>query len=106
MSFVHGKGLPYNPCQYYLFFCVLLIFKYTILISAAFIAVEQVFSKGRLVLSHIWNCLSTQSTCALLCLSAWSKLGYVKLDDLKVVASLPDVMPDKTWSDEEWNVVG
>ena len=67
--------------------------------------VEQVFSKGRLVLSHIQNCLSAQSTHALLCL-AWSKLGYVDLDDLNAAASLPDVGLDETWSDEEWNIVG
>lgn len=41
-----------------------------------------------------------------MCLSTWSKLGYVELDDLNAAASLPDVRPDETWSDEEWGVVG
>ena len=71
------------------------------MILAASVAVERVFSKGRLLLSHIWNRLSAQSTRALLCLGAWSKLGYVDLDDLKAAASLPDVGEDETWSDME-----
>ena len=65
-----------------------------------------ILSKERLLLSHIWNCLSAQSTHALLCLGAWSKLGYVELDDLNAAASLQDVKPDETWSDEEFNVLG
>ena len=67
---------------------------------------ERVFSKGRLLLSHIRNRLSAQSTRALLCLGAWSKLGYVDQDDLKAASSLPDVGVDETWSDDEWDVVG
>ena len=50
--------------------------------------------------------MSAQSTRALLCLGAWSKLGYVELEDLDAVASLPDAQPDETRSDEEWDVVG
>jgi hypothetical protein len=37
---------------------------------ATSVDVEQVFSKGRLVLPHVQNRLSVQSTCALLCLGA------------------------------------
>jgi hypothetical protein len=68
---------------------------------AASVAVERVFSKGRLLLSHIRNRMSAHSTRALLCLGAWSKLGYVDLDDLNAAASLPDVGLEETWSDEE-----
>ena len=50
--------------------------------------------------------MSAQSMCALLCLSTWSKLGYVEIDDLTAAASLPDVGPDEIWLDEEWGVVG
>ena len=67
---------------------------------------ECVFSKGRLLLLHIQNRMSAKSTRALLCLGAWSKLRYVELDDLNAAASLPDVGPDETWSDDEWDVVG
>jgi hypothetical protein len=67
--------------------------------------VERVFSKGRLIISHVRNRLSAQSTRALMCLNYWSKLGFVKLEDLKAGASLPDVKADETWSDDEWSVV-
>jgi hAT family C-terminal dimerisation region len=71
------------------------------MILAASVAVERVFSKGRLLLSHIRNRMSAHSTRALLCLGAWSKLGFVDIDDLNAAASLPDVGLDETWSDEE-----
>jgi hypothetical protein len=58
---------------------------------ATSVDVERVFSKGRLVLSHVWNALSMQSTRALLCLGAWSKMGLVKDKDVMQVAKLPDV---------------
>ena len=70
------------------------------------VAVERVFSKGRLLLSHIRNRLSAQSTRALLCLGAWSKLGFVDIDDLNLAASLPDVTGEEMWTDDEWDVVG
>ena len=66
---------------------------------------ERVFSKGRLIISHIRNRLSAQSTRAIMCLNYWSKLGFVKSDDLKAGASLPDVKGDETWSDEEWGII-
>ena len=49
--------------------------------------------------------MSAQSTRALLCLGAWSKLGYVSLEDLNAAALLPDMKPDEIWSDEEWDAV-
>ena len=68
-------------------------------------AVERVFSKGRLVISHVRNRLSAQSTRALLCLGYWSKLGFVGLEDLKVGASLPDAKDEETWSDDDWGII-
>ncbi|KAG5641758.1 hypothetical protein H0H81_011016, partial [Sphagnurus paluster] len=58
------------------------------------VAVERVFSKGRLLLSHVRNRLSAQSTRALICLGYWSKLGYVKNSDLLTAASLPDAQDE------------
>ena len=86
----------------------MLILNFTILflILAASVSVEWVFSKGRLLLSHIRNRLSAQSTHALLCLGAWSKLGYIDLDDLNVAALLPDVGPEEMWLDDKWDVLG
>lgn len=52
---------------------------------------ERVFSKGRLLLSHVRNRLTVDSTRALLCLGTWSKLGYVNKEDLLAAAMLPEV---------------
>jgi hypothetical protein len=75
--------------------------------SLAFsVAVEHVFHKGRLLMSHIRNRLSAQSTCTLLCLSAWSKAGFVQSTDLlAVVTTLLDAKDDKSWSDDDWEVM-
>ena len=63
------------------------------------------FSKGRLIISHIRNRLSAQSTRALLCLGYWSKLGLIKNDDLKAATSLPDAKIDEEWSEDDWYIV-
>ena len=52
---------------------------------------ERVFSKGRLLLSHVRNWLTVDSTRALLCLGTWSKLGFVNKEDLLAAAVLPEV---------------
>ena len=49
------------------------------------------FSQGRILLSHIRNRLSVQSTRAAMCLGVWSCLGYVKDSDIKAVVTLPAV---------------
>ena len=67
---------------------------------ATSVDVEQVFSKGRLILSHIRNRLTVASMCALMCLGAWSKLGLVRDADLLAAATLPEVKEDE----EEFNV--
>jgi hypothetical protein len=73
---------------------------------ASSVAVECVFSKGQLLMSHIHNCLLAQSTCTLLCLGAWSKAGFVKSTDLSaVVATLPDAKDDESWSDDDWEIM-
>ena len=69
------------------------------------VAVECVFSKGCLIISHVRNHLLAQFTCALLCLGYWSKLDFIKLDDLKAAASLPDTKKDEVWLDDDWSVV-
>jgi hypothetical protein len=58
------------------------------LILATSVDVECVFSRGRLLLSHIRNRLSAQSTRALLCLGNWSLLGMVDNIDVLTVARL------------------
>ena len=80
-----------------------LIIYLTKLPSASSVAVERVFSKGRL--SHIHNRLSAQSTRALLCLGYWGKMDLIKNDDLNAAASLPDAKNDEVWSDDDWSIV-
>jgi hypothetical protein len=58
-------------------FILLLMF-----ILATTVDVECTFSQGRIVLSHIRNHLSSQSTRALMCVGAWSWLGLVKNNDI------------------------
>ena len=62
--------------------------------AATSVDVERVFSRGRLVLSHVRNGLSAQSMRAILCLSYWSPLGLVKNSDARAVAELSDVEGD------------
>ena len=69
------------------------------------LVVKRVFSKGHLIISHIHNCLSAQSTRALLCLGYWSKLGLIRNDDLKAATSLPDAKIDEEWSEDDWYIV-
>jgi len=61
------------------------------LLLATSVDVECVFSKGRLLLSHVRNRLSVELTRALLCLGNWSKAGLVKNEDIQATAHLPDV---------------
>ena len=58
---------------------------------ATSVDVEWVFSQGRIVLSHLRNRLSVQSTHALMCLGTWSLLGYVRDSDVKAVVILPEL---------------
>ena len=69
----------------------LLLSLYLFPFSATLVDVERVFSKGHLLLSHVCNRLTVNSTQALLCLGTWSKLGYVSKEDLQAVALLPEL---------------
>lgn len=53
--------------------------------------VERVFSKGRLILSHICNRLSVETTRALMCLGNWSKQGHIPDNVMKAASKLLDV---------------
>ena len=66
-----------------------------IIFSSISVDVEWTFSQGQLLLSHIHNQLSVQSTQVLLCLRVWSLMGYVKDKDLKAVTILPEVGSDE-----------
>lgn len=61
---------------------------------ATSVDVEHIFSRGRLILSHVRNHLLAQSTCTLLCVRSWSLMGLVKNDNIKAVATITDVEGD------------
>jgi hypothetical protein len=65
-------------------------YRYLIVHSATSVDVERIFSRGRLILSHVRNQLSAQTTRTLLCLGSWSLLGMVRNDDVLKVAVLQD----------------
>ncbi|KAG1859087.1 hypothetical protein C8R48DRAFT_605803, partial [Suillus tomentosus] len=66
-------------------------------IPATLVDIERLFSHSRFLLTHIWSCLSVQSTHTLLCLSAWTHLNLVKDEDVTNVATLPDVDGTRGW---------
>ena len=57
----------------------------------------------RLLLSHVRSQLSVQSTHALLCLGVWSSMGYVKDNDIKAVAVLPEVDGEEEDLADDWD---
>ena len=59
-----------------------LLFKLTLILTATSVDVERLFSRGRLLLSHVRNRLSTQRARALLCVGEWSRQGWVKDSDV------------------------
>ena len=63
------------------------------------------FSKGRLVLSHVRNQLTVESTRALMCLNACSKLGLVNRDDVKMAVSQPEVQEGKGDIEDEFDIL-
>ena len=67
--------------------------------------IECVFSKGRLVLSHIQNRLSVTSTRVLMCLGAWSKLGLVRNADIKAAVILPDLVGEEAELEFGWDYI-
>src|SRR5882762_844387 len=62
--------------------------------TATSVVAERVFSRGRILLSHIRNCLSAQTTHTLMCLGDWSRHGLVKDSDVTAVAMMPNVPAD------------
>lgn len=70
---------------------------------ATSVNVERVFSKGRILLSHLRSRLSVQSTRALMCLGVWSKMGYVKDTDVKSATILPEVDGEEEELAKNWD---
>jgi len=59
-----------------------------------------------IILSHVHNRLSADTTRGLLCLNNWIGQGLVKLEDLKEAASLPEVLDEIAEEEQdEFNMV-
>jgi hypothetical protein len=74
-------------------------------VPATSVDIERLFSRGRLLLSHVRNRLSAQTTRALLCLGSWSLAGMVKDEDVMKVAVLNDVEGDEEEFEEGWDSI-
>lgn len=84
-----------------LFLIILILLHY----AATSVDVERVFSRGRILLSHIRNRLSSQSTRALMCVGTWSLLGMVKDKDVLAVATLPAVEGEEEELETGWDAI-
>ena len=73
--------------------------------TATLIDIERVFSRGCILLPHIRNRMTGQTTRTLMCLGTWSRVGLVHKDDLKAAALLPEVNGDASdfEMDEGWD---
>lgn len=75
--------------------------------AATSVDVERLFSRGRLLLTHVRTRMSSETTCALLCIGHWSRLKFVRADDLQKVAGLPDLKPGEEGELEMgWDSIG
>ncbi|KAJ2971534.1 hypothetical protein NUW54_g12485 [Trametes sanguinea] len=63
-------------------------------IPATLVEVERTFSRGRLLLSHVRNRLTAESTRASICLAVWAQYGLVDTADMFQAARLPDIEDD------------
>jgi len=75
-----------------------------ILLVATTVEVEHTFSQGRLVLPHIRNHLSSQSTCTLMCVGNWSLVGLVKGKDILSVLG-DELIGDEDELPEGWDKI-
>ena len=98
--FVDGAGLPDDT-----WYAADLSFKWALtnVASATSVDVEHIFSRGRLLLSHTRNRMTAQTTRAVICLGAWSRLGLVKDDDVKAVTAQTDDLEDE--EDDGWEII-
>lgn len=69
--------------------------------------VERIFSKGRIVLSHLRNRLSVESTRALICVGNWSLLGLIRKEDINAAVSLDEEEEEETDEDVRvgWDMI-
>ena len=73
--------------------------------TATSVDVERVFSCSRILLSHVRNRLSAQTTRALMCLGTWSLMGYIKDNDIKAVTVIPEVEGEEEELADSWDAI-
>jgi len=73
--------------------------------TATSVDVECTFSHSQLLLPHVHNHLSAQSTRALLCLGSWSLIGLIKDSDVTSVAMMEDVDGNDQELKEGWDKI-
>ena len=83
LDYLNIPGLPHS--------CFHLVSHLLTSFQATSVDVERLFSRGRILLSHVQNRMSVQTTRAILCVGIWSKMGLVKNSDLQAVCSLEDI---------------
>ena len=66
---------------------------------------ERLFSRGRLLLSHVRSRLSPQTIRALLCLGLWSQMDLVKSEDLHAVCKLDEVEGEDEDLEDGWDTL-
>ena len=49
--------------------------------------------------------MSSQMTCALICLRSWSQLNLIKVQDVEMVLKLPDVIGDEDELEDRWDTI-
>ena len=72
--------------------------------NATSVEVERIFSKRQLLLSHVRNRLSAQTTHAVLCSSQWIVRGDICDTDILPIASLPEIDPKEGDSEREYDM--
>ena len=92
---IPGMFLILNTCN----------FSSPLIFLATSVDIERTFSQGRILLSHVHNRLSVQSTRVLLCLGTWSEMGYVKDKDVRATTILPEVSDDESDLAEDWDAI-
>ena len=87
--------------------CLAIFYTLFNILLATSVGVERTFSKGQIVLSHLRNRLSVQSTRALMCLGVWSLRGYVKDKDINSVTSLEEVVGEERMEElsADWDII-
>lgn len=70
---------------------------------ATSVQVGRLFSRSRILISHLRSRLSAQTTRALLCLGDWSLLELVDDDDMKKVVSMEETQGIDTEMQDGWD---